>query len=92
MLRLPIRERQYKRKFSQWRLGKNVKAHEMEAMLQMQREREFEGKDSTFRVRGRPIAPEKLERYVKRRNTIENVESGTLPGKFSAIWVVLEPA
>ncbi|KAI9765917.1 MAG: hypothetical protein M1840_007058 [Geoglossum simile] len=64
--------RQYQRKFSEWRLRKNFSADEMEEVIRKRKERGDENRASAFVVRGRPIAPEKIDRYVKRRNINED--------------------
>jgi len=40
----------------------------MKAMVRKQLKRQAEGKDCGFRVRGRPVEPEKIRRYMKRKN------------------------
>ena len=60
-------ERQYK-KITEWNLDKNVKDHEMQAILKILEERKrLEGKDSVFYVRGHLVEPKKIERYVQRK-------------------------
>ncbi len=55
-------------KISEWRLDKNVKDSEMRAMIRKASKRKFrEDKDSLFRVRGREVEPEKIERFKKRK-------------------------
>ena len=68
VLRSENSEKQYKRKFSQWKVEKNMKSHEAEAMIRIQSERaQGLGKDTAFRLRKRPVPPEKITRYAKRR-------------------------
>jgi Fungal specific transcription factor domain len=55
----------------------------MEAMLRMQKKRKLEGKDSEFSVRNRRVGPQKLERYSKRRNVIEDAD--LVAGKFLVV-------
>lgn len=43
----------------------------MEIILRKQAKRKFEGKDSSFSVRGQAIKPEKIERYKKRKDVTE---------------------
>ena len=66
------RERQYKRKISQWNLDKNVKNSEMLFIVHTQKKRKAEGKVTKFRVRGRLVEPEKIARTVKRKNISED--------------------
>lgn len=63
------RERQYKRRITEWRLDKNIKDDEMRAMLRKAKERRRQGKDSVFYVRGRLVDPKKMERFSLRKNT-----------------------
>jgi len=37
----------------------------MQAIIRKQQERDAENKSSAFRVRGRPVDPEKINRYMK---------------------------
>jgi hypothetical protein len=67
-----IRKRQYKRKISQWNLGKKVKDAEMLFIVHKQKKRKLEGKDTKFRVRDRPVEPEKILRTIKRKNILED--------------------
>ena len=68
-----FRERQYKRKISQWHLDKNVKDSEMQFIMQKQKKRKvFEDKDTAFRVRSRRVEPEKIARTIKRKNISED--------------------
>jgi hypothetical protein len=67
LTRLP-RERQYKRRITQWNLDKNIKDSDMKVMLRMQLKRKNEqGKESEFTIHGRPVQAQKLERYVRRK-------------------------
>jgi hypothetical protein len=67
-----IRKRQYKRKISQWNLDKNLKDAEILFIVQKQKERKLEGKDTKFRVRDRPGEPEKISRAIKRKKILED--------------------
>jgi hypothetical protein len=44
----------------------------MKTIVRKQAKRKAEGKDSSFRVRGHTVEPEKIERYKKRKNVLEN--------------------
>ncbi|CAM1501680.1 Fc.00g036640.m01.CDS01 [Cosmosporella sp. VM-42] len=60
--------RQYKTQFSRWKIEKNVKTHEMMAIVHIQdRRRDIEDKDTLFKVRGRPVEQEKIDRFAKRQ-------------------------
>jgi len=62
-------KRQYNKRISQWHLDKNVKDSELRHMAQKQKKRKvIEDKDTNFRLRGRPVDPEKISRAVKRKN------------------------
>jgi hypothetical protein len=62
------RERQYKRKIATWKLDKNIKDADMKVMLRKQRKRKLEeGKESKFEVNGRPVPPQKINRFVQRK-------------------------
>jgi len=45
----------------------------MEAMIRIQAKREIEGKESRFEVRGSPVDPEKIKRYMKRKKDPESL-------------------
>lgn len=56
----------------------------MKAIVLKQAKRKFEGKDSGFRVRGRAVEPEKIERYKKRKTVSEDallLQSSPAAGK-----------
>ena len=65
------RERQYKRKISYWRLDKNIKESEMRAILAVRDIRIERGKQSVFYVRGRRVDPAKIDRFAKRKLSLE---------------------
>jgi len=74
------RVRQYKGKIKQWKLDKNVKDSEMVFIINKQKKRKIEGKDTKFRVRGRTVGPEKIARTMKRKNISEDDLSQSSPG------------
>ena len=41
-------------------------------IMHKQKKRKVEGKDTTFRVRGRAVEPEKIARTMKRKNISED--------------------
>jgi hypothetical protein len=65
----------------------------MQAIVRKQQERDAENKSTAFRVRGRPVNPEKINRYMKDhpmqsvsankdKNRDSNISSaGTFPSK-----------
>ena len=56
----------YKNKITQWGLDKNNKKTEIMAMVRKRSKRAAFGKESRFKVRGRVVNPEELDRYLKR--------------------------
>ncbi|KAL8684664.1 MAG: hypothetical protein Q9224_006201, partial [Gallowayella concinna] len=60
-------ERMYKRRISRWNLDKNVKDEEMRAIIACEAMRSQQGKKSTFYVRGRLVAPKKIDRFAQRK-------------------------
>jgi hypothetical protein len=68
-----FRERQYKRRIALWNLDKNIKDSDMKVMLRVQlQRRNQEGKETAFYLHGRPVAHQKLERYLRRKALSEN--------------------
>jgi hypothetical protein len=45
----------------------------MRVIIRKRAQRKAEGKDSGFRVRGYPVDPEKIKRYIKRKKESENL-------------------
>jgi hypothetical protein len=67
------RERQYKRKIATWNLEKNIKDADVRIMLRKQLKRKLEDeKDSIFTVHGRSVPPQKLSRFVQRKEVTIN--------------------
>lgn len=60
-------ERQYKRKFAEWRFDKNIRDDEMRYIIHTQMTRRQVGKESVFHVRGRPVPLKKIERFCQRK-------------------------
>jgi hypothetical protein len=61
-----ISPKQYKDRIRKWGLNKNIQQDEMEAMIRKRQERESESnKKTAFRIRGRPVDEEKIERYMR---------------------------
>ena len=60
------RERQLKRKVADWQLDKNVKGHEMRAIVRKQKRLQLKGKNAAFRVRGLAVPQHKIDRWEKR--------------------------
>lgn len=58
--------RMYKTRIKKWGIDKNQKATEVAEMLRLKQERDSQGKESEFIVRGRTITWAKIEQYLKR--------------------------
>jgi hypothetical protein len=55
-----------------WNLDKNIKDSDMKVMLRVQlQRRNQEGKETAFYLHGRPVAHQKLERYLRRKSLTE---------------------
>lgn len=57
--------KQYKDRIKTWGLNRNIKADEMESMIKIRQKRKWENKQTAFRVRKRPVNPEKIKRYMR---------------------------
>ncbi|KAK4215402.1 hypothetical protein QBC37DRAFT_125324 [Rhypophila decipiens] len=74
--------KQYKKQLKAWGYEKNIKAHEMIVMLQIQKRRlEEEGKVTEFIRRGRVVPAEKLARFRKRYKITELDETHIIPNE-----------
>jgi hypothetical protein len=66
-------EKQYKYRFDKWKLEKNVSQTKMPGISRIRKERRLhEQKETEFSLRGRPIPPEKIDRWEKRHNSAED--------------------
>ncbi|KAJ8069430.1 hypothetical protein OCU04_003084 [Sclerotinia nivalis] len=63
--------RQYKRRIEQWKLDKNIKENDMRVILRKDLKRKREGKKSEFRISGRDVVPQKIERFAQRNKMTE---------------------
>ncbi|CAD6443809.1 9bfe5c77-07d6-4a65-91cb-700e6146b374 [Sclerotinia trifoliorum] len=63
--------RQYKRRIEQWKLDKNIKENDMRVILRKDLKRKREGKKSEFKISGRDVEPQKIERFAQRNKTTE---------------------
>ncbi|RYP67367.1 hypothetical protein DL770_008637 [Monosporascus sp. CRB-9-2] len=62
-------EDQYKNQFKKWRLNKNVPRNKMEAIVRIQKRRlENEEKETEFHFRGKPVPPEKIDRWKNKKH------------------------
>lgn len=69
------RKKQYKKQLKAWGYEKNIKRHEMLAMLQIVKWRlDKEGKKTKFMRRGRDVSDDKLTRFKKRHNISDGDE------------------
>lgn len=58
--------KQYKDRIKKWGLKKNIQSNEMIGMIQKQKEREAgEGKQTGFKLWGRPVDQSRIERYKR---------------------------
>ena len=60
----------YKQRITKWGLDKKTKEDEAWAILRLNMRRELLGKDSAFRVRGKPVTMDDTLRYFKRKGII----------------------
>lgn len=64
-------------RIKRWKIEKNVKTSEAQAMVTIQqRRKDLEGKSTIFTIRNRVVPPEKIERFARRQN-----HSATMSGK-----------
>ncbi|KAJ9636760.1 hypothetical protein H2199_007754 [Coniosporium tulheliwenetii] len=78
--------RQYRTRISQWRKDKNVKTHEMEAIVRKQQQRRLVEREKgrlAFTVRGKEVKPQKIDRYMKRKEIPEGVVYAPSPAASS---------
>jgi hypothetical protein len=58
--------KQYKDRIRKWNLNKNIQQDEMLGMIRKREERQSKSnKETAFRIRGRPVNVEKIERYTR---------------------------
>ena len=78
-----FREAQYKKKITEWKFGKKVKAREMQHILRKEnQQRKIDPeKRSDYFVRGRIVDPDKVERFKRDHPRASMVfpESGKAP-------------
>ncbi|KAH7068606.1 Tetratricopeptide repeat-domain-containing protein [Paraphoma chrysanthemicola] len=68
--------RQYRSRISQWGKDKNVKTHEMQAIVRKRQKRRLVETDKgqlAFDVRGKLVESQKIERWMKRNSILESV-------------------
>ncbi|EON63691.1 hypothetical protein W97_02919 [Coniosporium apollinis CBS 100218] len=76
--------RQYRTRISQWDKDKNVKTHEMKAIVRKRQQRrlvESEKGKQTFTVRGKEVKPPKIERWMKKNDIPEGVVYAPSPAE-----------
>ena len=77
-------EKQYKDKFKQWGLAKNISDRDYQKMLQITKRRKLQkDKETSFCIRDKRVPQGKLDRYSKRKGITENDISSPQPGKSS---------
>jgi len=75
------REYQYKKQFKRWNLNKNVTTKEMEAIVRIQKRRqENEMKATQFSFGGKPVPPNKIDRWQRRHKTAGEEAASPNPG------------
>ena len=72
-------ERQYKRKIKDWQLDKNIKDHEMQAILAISQRRLVDRKNSVFYVRGKKVEQKKIDRFAHRKRKTNALFGGIYP-------------
>ena len=83
------RRKQYNTKISKWRVGKNVKANEMRAIIRKEQKRKKENppKETVSRVRKRDVGPSKIARFIREKGTTDEddmmLDAGTFAGRQS---------
>ncbi|TKA52018.1 hypothetical protein B0A49_12511 [Cryomyces minteri] len=78
--------RQYRTRISQWGLDKNIKPHEMSAVVRKRQRRkliESQKGELTFTVRGNEVEPQKIDRWMKRNEIPENVVYAPSPAAYT---------
>ncbi|KAL0931268.1 uncharacterized protein CTRU02_214003 [Colletotrichum truncatum] len=66
-------QKQYKLRIKRWKIEKNIKTSESQAMIRIQKQRqEHEGRSTTFILRKRKVPPEKIDRFAKRQKRCED--------------------
>lgn len=77
--------RMYKTRIKNWGLDKKFKAKEVLVMLQVQKEREGENKETEFVVRGHKVDQRRMKRYLQRNKTVlDRFNEGELPPEAAA--------
>ena len=74
-----VREKVFKEKLREWGISKNLKKRHYEYMLQVERKRKRDGKDTKFRYRGEAVESRKLERAGKRIDASSTIYCKLLP-------------
>ncbi len=62
-----IRVKMYKKRFTEWGLGKNNRDSEMRAIVRKNKQRRDRGKQSIIHIRGKAIDDGEVTRYWKRK-------------------------
>jgi hypothetical protein len=61
----------YKTRFTQWEFHKHNRQSDMAIVLRKKRQRDAQGKKSTFVVRTKEISPQEVDRYVERKQVMD---------------------
>jgi hypothetical protein len=76
------RPRQYKSRIQKWKLDKNVKSKEMEAIVRKRQQRKVQEPfrpERVFHVRGQEVAQAKIERWMHDNGVSESALFATSP-------------
>ncbi|KAH7113304.1 hypothetical protein B0J11DRAFT_572773 [Dendryphion nanum] len=68
--------RQYRTRISQWGKDKNIKPQEMRAIVRKRQQRnlvDVERSELVFEIRGDPVEPQKIDRWMKRNGVPESL-------------------
>jgi hypothetical protein len=66
-------ERQYKRRIAHWNLdNKNIRDGDMKFVLGKRfKRRQEDGKETDFKINGRPVPHQKMQRFIQRKRLSE---------------------
>ncbi|CAL5867833.1 uncharacterized protein PFLUO_LOCUS2054 [Penicillium psychrofluorescens] len=76
-------EKQYKDRFAEWNLRKNLKQKEVHVMLRKQKRRAAQGKQTAFRLHGQVVDKKRITRFGRRYPDVWNHVQKTPADKLS---------
>ena len=71
----------YKLRFTKWEIMKNNRESDMAVIVRKKRARDAEGKKSTFLVNRKEVSVQEIDRYAKRRRTLDTTFAAALTDK-----------